>query len=274
MTSQSVVPDVRFDEVNVGSGLRLHYAEQGPRDGEAVVCLHGFTDSWFSFSRVLPLFPEDWRVIVPDQRGHGESSRPIGGYSMKQFAQDALDLMDALGIERATVVGHCMGSIVGQYMAAMAPSRVSRLVLAGSCASTRQEPVLQLREIVDTLEDPVPLDFIVDFQTSTVHQAPPQDFLSTVFQESAKLPARVWKSVLADFLNAEPDHAAIRCPALLLWGDRDFFPFEEQEVLLRAIPNARLHVENGVGHSMQWEVPETFVREVSAFVALTSAARV
>lgn len=129
--------------------------------------------------------------------------------------------MDALGIARATIVGHCMGSIVGQCMAAMAPSRVSRLVLAASCASTRLEPVLQLREIVGTLEDPVPLDFIVDFQTSTVHQAPPQEFLSTVFRESSKLPARVWKSVLAEFLNAEPDPAAIRCPALLLWGDRD-----------------------------------------------------
>ena len=62
--------------VRLSNGVTLHFAAQGPQTGPALVMLHGFTDSWFSFSRVLPLLPDDMRVIAPDTRGHGDSERP------------------------------------------------------------------------------------------------------------------------------------------------------------------------------------------------------
>jgi pimeloyl-ACP methyl ester carboxylesterase len=69
-----------FTELRLSTGVRLHCALQGPERGPAVLFLHGVSDSWFSFSRVLPLLPAHWRCVAPDQRGQGESERPAAGY--------------------------------------------------------------------------------------------------------------------------------------------------------------------------------------------------
>ena len=87
-----------FGDAQLPGGVRMHYAQQGPPTGPAVLMLHGYADSWFSFSRVLPLMPADLRIIVPDQRGHGSSDRPRSGYGMDEFAEDAIQLMDALDV--------------------------------------------------------------------------------------------------------------------------------------------------------------------------------
>ena len=61
------------------SDIRLHVMQQGPQDGPALVMVHGFPDSGFSFSGVLPLLPRDLRIVVPDLRGFGESDKPATG---------------------------------------------------------------------------------------------------------------------------------------------------------------------------------------------------
>jgi pimeloyl-ACP methyl ester carboxylesterase len=101
---------------------RLRWAEQGSPDGEPIIMLHGLTDSWQSFSRVLPELPSRYRVLVPDQRGHGGSERPAVGYAPEDFATDVLAFMDAVGVERAALVGHSMGSFVAQAVARPRPA--------------------------------------------------------------------------------------------------------------------------------------------------------
>jgi pimeloyl-ACP methyl ester carboxylesterase len=64
--------DLRFADVSLSTGVHLRYAERGAAAGEPVVFLHGFSDSWFSFSPILPLLPPALRCFAPDQRGHGE----------------------------------------------------------------------------------------------------------------------------------------------------------------------------------------------------------
>lgn len=130
-------PSPRFSDVTLATGVRIRYAEQGDPGGPAVIFLHGFSDSWFSWSRVLPLIPARYHVIAPDSRGHGGSDKPEGGYAMRDLAGDVLALMDALHLERATIVGHSMGSVVAQQIAVAAPGRVERLVLVGSGPSPR-----------------------------------------------------------------------------------------------------------------------------------------
>jgi pimeloyl-ACP methyl ester carboxylesterase len=82
--------DVQFASVQLKTGVRLRYAYKGDPSGTPMIMLHGFTDSWFSFSRVLPLLDDKYRVYGLDQRGHGESDRPMSGYAMEQFAGDVL----------------------------------------------------------------------------------------------------------------------------------------------------------------------------------------
>ena len=119
---------IQFRQINLPTGVRLHYAERGPQNGQPFILLHGYSDPWFSFSRILNLIPPEYRLIVPDQRGHGDSEHSIGGDTPEQFAADAIALFEALAIPAAVVIGHSLGSFVGQHMAALAPQCVGRLV--------------------------------------------------------------------------------------------------------------------------------------------------
>jgi pimeloyl-ACP methyl ester carboxylesterase len=252
--------------------VRLHYAEAGAPDGEPVLFLHGITDSWFSFAPVLPFLPLSLRALALSQRGHGDSERPPSGYTKPDFAADAVAFLDALGVARATVVGHSMGSAVAQHMAALYPERVSRLVLVGSYVTARSEDLLALSEEIQALADPVPGAFVRAFQHSTIHRPLPEAFVDAVVAESLKLPARVWQAAMAGTLDYDGARALrrIQAPTLILWGERDvIFPRAQQDDLLALIPGATLRVYPETGHALHWEQPERFAREVAAFVAST-----
>jgi pimeloyl-ACP methyl ester carboxylesterase len=251
--------------VHLTTGVTLDVVLCGPADGEPVLFLHGFTDSWFSFSRVLELLPSGVRAIVPTQRGHGKSGKPDAGYQVADFAADAVALLDTLRVDRATVVGHSMGSFIAQRLAAEHPSRVTRLVLVGSGTTARMPPVIELAGAVKDLKDPVGVDFIRDFQMSTIHRAVPDAFLERVIRESTKVPAHVWRDVLAGLISNEgqTELDRITAPTLVVWGDQDaFWPREAQDGLARAIRDARLVVFGGTGHAPHWEEPERFVSVV------------
>ena len=133
----------RFADVRLSTGVRLRYREQGDPAGRPVILIHGITDSWFSFSRVLPGISKAHRVYALDLRGHGDSDRPAEGYSPRDMAGDVVAFMDALGIRRATLVGHSMGSFVAQQAALAVPERVAGLVLIGSATAVRNEVTLE-----------------------------------------------------------------------------------------------------------------------------------
>jgi non-heme chloroperoxidase len=100
---------LRFATTRLTADVTLHYAEQGDQAGEAIVFLHGYSDSWFSFSRVLPLLSPEYHAFAPDQRGHGDSDKPECCYTAEDFAADADAFMEAVGVDKATVVGHSTG---------------------------------------------------------------------------------------------------------------------------------------------------------------------
>jgi pimeloyl-ACP methyl ester carboxylesterase len=268
--------DLRSGTAALATGVRLHYAEAGQPDGEPVLFLHGITDSWFSFSPVLPHLPPAFRALVPSQRGHGDSERPPAGYTKADLAADAVAFLDAMGIERATVVGHSMGSAVAQQVAASYPDRVAHLVLVASYVTARTEDLLALNEEIRALTDPVPDAFARAFQLSTIHRPLPEAFVDAVVAESLKLPARVWQAAMAGTLayDGAPALRRIQAPTLLLWGDRDaVFSRAQQDHLLALIPGATLKVYPETGHALHWEQPERFAGDVAAFVALAPPLR-
>ena len=263
-------PRPRLADVRLATGVRLRYAEQGDPAGEPVILLHGYTDSWFSFSRVLPALPASWRVFALDQRGHGDSERPESGYALVDLAADVIAFMDAMGLPRATVVGHSMGSLVAQQVAMAAPERVARLVLIGSATTVRNDVVLELEPAVDALSDPVDPEFVREFQLGTVHVMPPAEFMDEVVANSLEVPARVWRALLDGMLATEPPKRIgdRPIPALIVWGDRDaMFPRSEQEALLTLLPGAKLAEYADTGHAPHWERPERFVRDLVRYLA-------
>jgi len=114
------------------NGIDFHLATSGPGDGPPVVLLHGFPEFWYGWRHQMePLASAGWQVIVPDQRGYGESGKPSGiaAYALDTLADDVCEICSQLGHERFAVVGHDWGGIVAWHLAAREPARLSRLAI-------------------------------------------------------------------------------------------------------------------------------------------------
>ena len=249
---------------------RLPYVEHGDPDGVPVVMLHGVTDSWRSFEPVLPHLPDDIRAIAVTQRGHGDAPKPERGYLIEDMARDAVELLDDLGIERAVVVGHSMGSWVTQRIAIDYPERLLGVVLAGSFKSAvARDTALaaELRALGD-VPDPITYQHALEWQESTVARPIDAGQMDVFVRESLKMPARIWTAAFNGFaeIDQREELAEMTVPALLVWGDRDaFIPRETQDELLETLSDARLQVYEGVGHAVHWEQPERFAADVAEF---------
>ena len=260
---------MRFATLPLATGPQLHYAEQGNAAGDAIVFLHGWPDSWFSFSRVAELLPAKYRLCLIDQRGFGDSDRPASGYSIHDFAADVVAFLDAASIERATIVGHSFGTFVSRAVAIAHPERVNRLLLVGT-GWLGSNPVL--REVyasLQDLKDPVPAEFAREFQASTAYAPLPETFFDEIVAESVKLPARLWREVLQSVIKYDDvtDLAGIKMPTLVLWGDRDaLFPREDQDRVASAIPHAQLEIYPEIGHCPNWECPDKVAADLIAFM--------
>lgn len=113
-----------YAEVN---GIRMHYVTAG--QGPLVVLLHGFPEFWYSWRKQIPALAEQFTVVAPDQRGYNETDKPAWGYEVDVLMADVLGLIDALGHERAMLVGHDWGGAVAWATAIARPHRVERLAI-------------------------------------------------------------------------------------------------------------------------------------------------
>jgi pimeloyl-ACP methyl ester carboxylesterase len=262
---------LKFGEVNLKTGIKMHYAEQGDPAGEPIILIHGFTDSWYSYSRILPLLDrKKYRVYAIDQRGHGDSDRPEKGYSMKEFAADVVAFMDAKNIKRATLVGHSMGSFVAMQTTLDAPQRIERLVLVGTATTARNGVVNDLFKEINNLQDPVDEKFAREFVVGTSSPDLPAEFIDQSVRQVLKLPARVWKAALSGVIAEDysPRLNQIKVPTLIVWGENEnIFPRSEQDKLKAKIPNSTLKIYPGTGHSPNWEKPEQFTKDLTEFLS-------
>jgi pimeloyl-ACP methyl ester carboxylesterase len=123
------VPGVRHAHHDLPTGVRVHVAEAGPADGPPVLCLHGWPQHWLIWRGVIGELQGSHRLICPDLRGHGWSGWPADGdFAKARLVDDAVALLDALGVERAHVAGHDWGAWAGILMALERPERVSSLL--------------------------------------------------------------------------------------------------------------------------------------------------
>jgi non-heme chloroperoxidase len=178
--------------------------------------------------------------------------------------------MDAKRIPRAAIVGHSMGSFVAQQVAVAAPRRVSHIVLIGSALKpTSFGEFAELIKAVETLPEPVPVEFARDFQLSTIHDNVSEAFVNKAVLESLKLPARVWRGLMQGMIEMEPAVALGRAgiPALVMRGDKDRYATAAlQPPLIAMIKTARLTTYRNTGHALHWERPHEFARDLSAFL--------
>jgi non-heme chloroperoxidase len=272
VTAPSDTP--RFGEVKLSTGIRMHYAEQGLATADPIILLHGYSDSWFSYSQVLTPLARDARVYALDLRGHGSSDQPATGYRMRDLAADVVAFMDAKSIVRATVVGHSMGGLVAQQVALTAPKRVSRLVLVGSPAQIANiNGFAEFEKAVMGLTDPVPESFAREFQLSTIHAPLSDAFVDRAVSESLRLTARVWRELMTGMKETPRAVALGRSgiPVLVLRGDKDtIVPSTEDDALVTMVRATTRKSYPNTGHALHWERPAAFARDVLEFIRRTS----
>lgn len=110
-------------------GVKIHYASVG--EGPLVLMIHGFPDFWYSWRFQMEALASEYRCVAFDQRGYNQSDKPAGqeNYDVLKLVSDAVAVIDHLGEEKATVVGHDWGGFVAWFLAAYHPERVERLII-------------------------------------------------------------------------------------------------------------------------------------------------
>jgi len=128
MNGANLVEDLSFQN----GAVDLHAIAAGPKDGPAVVLLHGFPEFWYAWHRQIePLAAAGFRVIVPDQRGYNLSSKPLGvaAYALNELVSDVIAIADQLGREKIFLAGHDWGAAVAWSAALLHPQRIAKLAV-------------------------------------------------------------------------------------------------------------------------------------------------
>lgn len=260
---------------------RIHYHEAG--SGPALVLLHGSgpgVSGWSNFRGNFPAFASEFRTVVMDMPGFGKSERPEFDRAYPKVAADAVArLMDALGIEKAHLLGNSMGGYVALEFALAYPDRVDRLVLMGpgglAVNVLGPEQSEGARRLGDFMMAPSKKAMEAWVDTMVANKSVVDDQLIEERLANAMAPGAL-ESAMAIFasLGQHPDPVpmyarlkGIKAPTLVTWGRDDrMLPVEGALMGFRQLPNAELHIFSRCGHWAQVERKEEFERLVSEFL--------
>ena len=265
--------DLTVKTATLPNGVQLEYAEQGSFTGTPVIFLHGLSDSWHSFESVLSFLPDNIHAFAISQRGHGDSDRPLTGYTTSDFAGDVAAFIQLQGLKSAFIVGHSMGGVIVQQFAITYPDLVKGIVIIDSDASFKDNPGFpEFYNEVMKLNGPLDRKFMDDFQKSTLANPIDPVYYNTLVTEGMKVPVSVFKAACSGMIEVDfrNDLKQIKAPALIFWGEKDnYCSMDDQEILVAGIPDAKLIVYEGTGHALHWEKPARFTTDLLYFIKNT-----
>ena len=273
-------------------GHRVSYRRGG--SGPALLLLHGITNSSQTWEGVAPWLVDRFTLIAPDLLGHGESATPRGDYSLGAHASGARDVLTALGIERATVVGHSLGGGIAMQVAYQVPERCERLVLVSSGGLGRDVHMLLRAASLPGA------DFVLPALTSAgllgvgrgvggllrlLRMAPGED-VEVLARGFASLDSAGSRQAFLHTVRAviEPGGQRVSAqdrlslaallPTLIVWGERDsIIPAAHGAAAHEAMPGSRFEFFPGAGHMPHDADPERFAALLTEFCGATDSAR-
>ena len=272
-------------------GVPIYYETHGEH-GEPVLLIMGLGADAHAWEFQVPDFSARHRVVLVDNRGVGRSGKPAGQYTTSQMADDALAVLDALGIRRAHVVGISMGGMIAQELALSHPERVGGLVLAATYARPGEEARQTAGEGAQKIGGvPSPLELLksgaIDLSQIDVRQifqflmpmvlsqaflVEKREWLQAFFERSMgygfSVPAFLGQVAAVMSHDTVARLPSLRIPTLVITGLGDrLVPPRHSEELARLIPGARLVTIEDATHGFNFEVPAHFNKAILDFLA-------
>ena len=241
--------------VTLGNGQRVAYIEAGNPAGPPLLLLHGYTDTNRVWSTIIPTLAR-YRLIIPDQRGHGASEAPPCCYAVSDLAYDAHLLLDELGIETAYVVGHSLGSFVAQEMAAAYSHQIAGIILLASTAQPAIKADSDLYKAVAEMNAPLTVD--AEFLDGWLEAGVDPAYGDFARAEAAATPLHVWKGVIHELVGLEVARHArlVTQPVLLVSAtDDELFELHHRTALSEAYPHAEPILLENAGHNFPMRMP-------------------
>jgi len=263
-------------------GIAVNYHDHG--NGFPVLLIHGSGPGVSAFANwrlVIPEMATTRRVIAPDMVGFGFTERPPGfAYTMDNWVRQALDVLDALGLEQVDLVGNSFGGALSLALAIKNPARVRRLILMGAAgvsfpltdaldAVWGYEPSFaNMRAIMDLFA--YDRGLVNDELAQLRYEASIRPGFQESYAAMFPAPRQRWVEALA---SAEADIAKIDHETLIIHGREDkVIPLDNSLRLARLISRAQLHVFGRCGHWTQIEHAARFAKLVGGFLAEADAA--
>ncbi|GJL91277.1 alpha/beta fold hydrolase [Hyphococcus sp.] len=265
--------DDRFVDID---GARVRVRIEGADNAPAIILVHGFTHSLETWDGWASVLKQDHRVIRYDLMGHGLTGPDLKQrYSPAERAQTIGDIMDALGVDHAAIVGNSLGGLAAWRFASGHPDRVEKLILISPGA-------YPLNGAADA---PAEIPAAMKVYLMTAPEAGVRASAGYIYADDSKITdARV--AVMRDMMHREGNGEAliqsleeftlpdptealsrITAPTLIEWGEGDvIIPIQQGRDLAAAIPGAKLITYPGVGHAAQEEAPAETVADAIAFL--------
>jgi pimeloyl-ACP methyl ester carboxylesterase len=249
------------------NGINIHYTRTG--GGKPIlVLLHGLTANGACWTGLAHLLEKEYDIIMPDARGHGESSVPDYGYRYEDHANDIIGLINSLQLPLPVLLGHSMGGMTAALLASRSPKLLRGLILADpTFLRTKVQREIRDSDVSDqhrrilgkSLEE-----LVADLQTR--HPNRSSDTIELIAR------ARLQTSMAAfDVLTPpNPDYkqlvSAIDVPSLLVFGDKGVVSSVVSEEIQRLNPRFQVDQIPEAGHGLHYDQPERFAAVVGSFI--------
>lgn len=249
-------------------GARIHYRRTGG-GGPALVLLHGLTGNGACWSPLARHLEGAFDVVMPDARGHGESSTPLHGYRYEDHAGDVLGLIRELGLAAPVLLGHSMGGMTAAMVAAQIDVPISAVILVDpTFLSPQRQREVRDSDVAEQQRRLLSLtkhDVSAQIRTRHPHRS------AEIVELLAEARLRTRLSALDVLTPPNPDYrrlaSAIRVPVLIVIGDAPVVSIDAAKELQSL--NSRVRVEQiaNAGHGVPYDQPERLAALVSSFLA-------
>lgn len=260
------------------NGVKTYYETYG--DGPPLALISGLGYDHWQWHKMAPLLARDFRVIVYDNRGAGQSEKPAGPYTAHMLADDLADLLYKLGVKKAHVMGHSMGGFVAQAFALDYPEMLDKLVLASTnfggpnhvpitpeamavLTDTKSDPLERLRRGVAISTAPGFVEAHPEFLQEWINYRSVHPIDPTGYQAQLA----IGLGLLSPAAAFENKLGGIKAPTLVLSAEHDkVAPPANGPLLASKIPGSMAIMLARAGHFFPFEIPDTAARTVAEFL--------